>query len=65
MLPPSVLPPFAPSYPSFHLNQPVLKVLGLGGGGCNAVERMFELGPRLLATARDIAQEVEKAGNIK
>ena len=44
MLPPSVLPPFAPSYPSFHLNQPVLKVLGLGGGGCNAVERMFELG---------------------
>jgi cell division protein FtsZ len=28
-----------------HLNsQPVLKVLGLGGGGCNAVNRMIELG---------------------
>ncbi len=24
--------------------QPVLKVVGLGGGGCNAVERMIELG---------------------
>ena len=24
--------------------QPVLKVLGLGGGGCNAVNRMIELG---------------------
>jgi cell division protein FtsZ len=26
------------------LRQPVLKVLGMGGGGCNAVERMIELG---------------------
>lgn len=26
--------------------QPVLKVLGLGGGGCNAVNRMMELGVR-------------------
>jgi cell division protein FtsZ len=25
-------------------NQPVLKVLGLGGGGCNAINRMIELG---------------------
>jgi cell division protein FtsZ len=24
--------------------QPVLKVLGLGGGGCNAINRMIELG---------------------
>lgn len=24
--------------------QPVLKVIGLGGGGCNAIERMIELG---------------------
>ena len=54
MLPPSVLP-----YPektpgnlldqsqiSKHMqpHQPVLKVIGLGGGGCNAVERMIELG---------------------
>lgn len=54
MLPPSILP-----YPektpgnlldqaqiSKHLqpHQPVLKVIGLGGGGCNAVERMIELG---------------------
>lgn len=30
--------------PSFHAHQPVLKVLGLGGGGCNAVNRMIELG---------------------
>lgn len=29
---------------SFQVHQPVLKVLGLGGGGCNAVERMIELG---------------------
>jgi cell division protein FtsZ len=28
----------APVYP-----QPVLKVIGLGGGGCNAIERMMEL----------------------
>jgi cell division protein FtsZ len=26
------------------VKQPVLKVIGLGGGGCNAVERMIELG---------------------
>ncbi|HVN56389.1 MAG TPA: cell division protein FtsZ [Anaerolineaceae bacterium] len=26
------------------VHQPVLKVLGLGGGGCNAVNRMIELG---------------------
>jgi cell division protein FtsZ len=29
---------------SFQIHKPVLKVLGLGGGGCNAVERMIELG---------------------
>ena len=27
-------------------SRPVLKVMGLGGGGCNAVERMIELGLR-------------------
>ena len=27
-------------------NQPVLKVIGLGGGGCNAVNRMIDLGMR-------------------
>jgi cell division protein FtsZ len=26
------------------VRQPVLKVVGLGGGGCNAIERMIELG---------------------
>lgn len=30
--------------PDFQVHHPVLKVLGLGGGGCNAVERMIELG---------------------
>lgn len=29
---------------SFTPNVPVLKVIGLGGGGCNAVNRMIELG---------------------
>ncbi len=29
---------------SFEVKQPVLKVLGLGGGGSNAVNRMIELG---------------------
>ena len=28
---------------SFSIHKPVLKVLGLGGGGCNAVNRMIEL----------------------
>ena len=28
------------------VQQPVLKVIGMGGGGCNAVERMIELGLR-------------------
>jgi cell division protein FtsZ len=28
------------------IHQPKLKVIGLGGGGCNAVERMIELGLR-------------------
>ncbi len=27
-----------------QIKRPVLKVIGLGGGGCNAVERMIELG---------------------
>ena len=29
---------------SIPTHKPVLKVIGLGGGGCNAVERMIELG---------------------
>lgn len=29
-----------------NIHRPVLKVLGLGGGGCNAIERMIELGLR-------------------
>jgi cell division protein FtsZ len=28
----------------FAVKQPVLKVIGLGGGGCNAISRMVELG---------------------
>jgi cell division protein FtsZ len=27
-----------------EIHRPILKVMGLGGGGCNAVERMIELG---------------------
>jgi len=30
--------------PTIGFSPPVLKVVGLGGGGCNAVERMIELG---------------------
>ena len=33
-----------PDQESTFSPRPVLKVLGLGGGGCNAVERMIELG---------------------
>jgi cell division GTPase FtsZ len=29
---------------TFSARMPVLKVIGLGGGGCNAVNRMIELG---------------------
>ncbi len=38
--------PFENSYEDEfgEIAQPVLKVIGLGGGGCNAVERMIELG---------------------
>ena len=37
--------PFASQKPIFpEIRQPVLKVIGLGGGGCNAVSRMMELG---------------------
>lgn len=34
------------SHPNYEENlyKPVLKVLGLGGGGCNAINRMIELG---------------------
>lgn len=34
------------SNPSFETRQPVIKVMGLGGGGSNAVNRMIELGLR-------------------
>lgn len=34
------------SAPMYATPKPVLKVLGLGGGGCNAVNRMIELGLR-------------------
>jgi len=45
--------PLKPTYPDYHISpplarsimhKPVLKVLGLGGGGSNAVNRMIELG---------------------
>ncbi len=38
--------PFENSYEddAGEIVQPVLKVIGLGGGGCNAIERMIELG---------------------
>jgi cell division protein FtsZ len=50
MLPPSFSPPNAvfkdesSSALAYGFHHPVLKVIGLGGGGCNAVERMIELG---------------------
>ncbi|MCK4977070.1 MAG: cell division protein FtsZ, partial [Anaerolineales bacterium] len=31
---------------SEDIHKPVLKVIGLGGGGCNAISRMMELGLR-------------------
>ncbi|HEX7974751.1 MAG TPA: cell division protein FtsZ [Anaerolineales bacterium] len=36
--------PFAGNNSLNDIQKPILKVLGLGGGGCNAVERMIELG---------------------
>ncbi len=32
--------------PSYNAHRPVLKVVGLGGGGCNAITRMMEFGLR-------------------
>ena len=43
-------------------NQPVASVSIAGPAYRLTRERMLEIGPRLLATARDIAEEVEKAG---
>ncbi len=42
----SITNPLSPSSEdlSSDIAKPVLKVIGLGGGGCNAVERMIELG---------------------
>lgn len=50
MLPPINIPSIYQPLPETPVEKlsasyrPVLKVLGLGGGGCNAVERMIELG---------------------
>jgi len=38
------LPEINPKATDIHAPKPVLKVLGLGGGGCNAINRMIELG---------------------
>ena len=46
-------------------NPPIASVSIAGPAYRLTLERMLELGPRLLAAARDIGQEVEKAGNIK
>jgi cell division protein FtsZ len=42
----SISPDDHPGYerPEFEFKQPSLKVVGLGGGGCNAVFRMIEIG---------------------
>ena len=40
--PPTITKIVEPIPLTFH--KPVLKILGLGGGGCNAVNRMIELG---------------------
>ncbi len=46
-------------------NQPIASISIAGPAYRLTRERMLELGPSLLATARDITQEVEKDGNIK
>lgn len=46
-------------------NQPIASISIAGPAYRLTLGRMLELGPSLLAIARDIAQEVEKAGNIK
>jgi DNA-binding IclR family transcriptional regulator len=46
-------------------DQPIASISIAGPAYRLTRERMLEMGPRLLATARDIVQEVEKAGNIK
>jgi cell division protein FtsZ len=41
------IPLYASSYPNpISVQRPVLKVIGMGGGGCNAIDRMIELGLR-------------------
>ena len=44
MIPTTTSTPTTPRSLLENIQQPVLKVIGLGGGGCNAVERMIELG---------------------
>jgi IclR family transcriptional regulator, KDG regulon repressor len=46
-------------------NQPIASISIAGPAYRLTRERMLEMSPRLLENARDIAQEVEKAGNIK
>jgi DNA-binding IclR family transcriptional regulator len=46
-------------------NQPIGSISIAGPAYRLTRERMLALGPRLLETARDIGQEVEKTGNIK
>lgn len=46
-------------------NQPIASISIAGPAYRLTRERMLELGPNLLSTARGIAQEVEKAGNIR
>ncbi len=46
-------------------SQPIASISIAGPAYRLTRERMLELGPSLLATARDIALEVEKAGNLK
>jgi IclR family transcriptional regulator, KDG regulon repressor len=46
-------------------DQPIASISIAGPAYRLTRERMLEMGPRLMQTARDIAQEVEKAGNIK
>jgi DNA-binding IclR family transcriptional regulator len=46
-------------------DQPIASISIAGPAYRLTRKRMQELGPRLLSTAKEIAQEVEKAGNIK
>lgn len=58
----------SPSQPSFEIYKPVIKVMGLGGGGSNAINRMIEFGVRgvdFIAANTDFQALNQSAAPIK